>query len=225
VRKAKNLLTKFLTVAALVGLGMAYSAKADSVTLSVATYYAGPTGEIDNPFSVTNSTVGANSISRFSLTTAGAAGNLTLDTTGNPGLTLTSTTAGLYNVTLYGATNTMVTGTTLNTGTYSFSNSQDYFGILATPTQFPGSGSCAIANQYCTTGTSPSDVVTINVAATGLVTITSSSMELVAGVSSPPPNNSVPEIDPKNGMSAFALLAGAVLIMRGRRKKAQEVAV
>ena len=29
----------------------------------------------------------------------------------------------------------------------------------------------------------------------------------------------VPEIDPTTGMTAFALVAGAVLIIRGRRKK------
>ena len=29
----------------------------------------------------------------------------------------------------------------------------------------------------------------------------------------------VPEIDPSSGMSAFALLAGAVALIRGRRKK------
>ena len=30
---------------------------------------------------------------------------------------------------------------------------------------------------------------------------------------------SVPEIDPSSGMSALALIAGAVLLIRGRRKK------
>jgi hypothetical protein len=30
---------------------------------------------------------------------------------------------------------------------------------------------------------------------------------------------SVPEIDPSSGMSALALLAGAVVLIRGRRKK------
>jgi hypothetical protein len=29
----------------------------------------------------------------------------------------------------------------------------------------------------------------------------------------------VPEIDPTTGMAAFALVAGAVLVIRGRRKK------
>ncbi len=40
----------------------------------------------------------------------------------------------------------------------------------------------------------------------------------VAGVMSavPPP---IPEIDPSSGVSAVAMIAGALLIVRGRRKK------
>jgi hypothetical protein len=40
---------------------------------------------------------------------------------------------------------------------------------------------------------------------------------LCAGPAPPPPT--VPEIDPSSSMAALALIAGAVLVIRGRRKK------
>jgi hypothetical protein len=207
--KTRIFLTKLLAVAALAGFGIAHSAKADSVSFATTVYYAGPSSDgTDNPFGVVNPI--GNAISTLAITPAGAAGTLTFNTSGNPGVSLTGTD---FTVMLYGATNTIVTGTTLNTGVYTFNSASDYFGV-ATVGGTTGFG--CTAGQTCNTGSNPLDVTTINVAASGVITVSSSSLELVAKQTTPA---GVPEIDPTSAMSPLALLAGAAMMIRGRRKK------
>jgi PEP-CTERM motif len=180
--KTRSFLTKLLTVAALVGLGVAYSAKADSVSFSTTVYYAGPPGEVDNPYGVNNA-AGANPISGLLIGTSGATGTVTFNTTGNPGV---SVTGADFTINLFGSTNTIVTGTTLNTGTYTFSSSSDYFG-LASKNGSTGFG-CS-SGQTCNAGANPADVVTINVSAAGVVTLASSSLEVVFKQAVPEPSS------------------------------------
>jgi hypothetical protein len=219
--KHSSFLFKLIAAAVVFGLGTAYSAKADSYSFSSTVYYAGPTTDPsappDNPFGVTNPVIG-NAISGLALTSAGGQGTLTFNTNGNPGVSITSATPGLFTVNLYGAAaSSIVTGTTLNAGTYNFSDANDYFGIA---TAGGSTGFGCTAGQACNTGTSPVDVTTITVGPSGLITVSSSSLELVAD---PAPPAGVPEIDPKNAMVPFALLAGVVLLVRGRRPKSAVV--
>jgi hypothetical protein len=192
-----NVLTRFLTVGILVGLGMAAAAKADSVTDNVQVYYVGPESG-DNPYGLINS--GGNTLSYVGMTTGGAAGTLGVNTTGNPGISLVSNTPGVFNIQLYGNTSGIISGGQLVTGTYSFDSSSDTFAI----------------NGSSNTGVNPVDIATINVASNGIVTLQSDSLEVVTQVSDPSP---APEIDPENAMSAFALIAIAVPVVRSRRRK------
>jgi hypothetical protein len=185
-------------VIVLAGLGMAAAAKADSVTDSnVQVYYVGPESG-DNPFGLTNS--GGDALSYVGMTPSGVAGTLTVNTTGNPGISLVSNTPGALNIQLYGNTSGIVSGGQLVTGTYTFDSASDTFAI----------------NGSSNTGTNPTDIATINVASNGLVTLQSDSLEVVTQVSDPSP---APEIDPANAMSAFALIAIAMPLVRSRRKK------
>jgi hypothetical protein len=194
---------RLLTLAALMVLGAALSAKADDVLTYTNTqvYYVG-TDSTYNPFQLTNSI--GNPISILNMTPMGAPGTLTFNTSGNPGVSLVSNTPGLFNVQLFGNTSGIISGGQLVAGTtYTFNSSQDTFTI----------------NGYTNSGSDPIDGVTIDVAANGVVTLSSSSLELATDpvqVSSP---TGVPEIDPTTGFSAFTLISGAVLIIRGRRKK------
>jgi archaellum component FlaF (FlaF/FlaG flagellin family) len=185
-----------LIVATLVSLGMAYSTKADTLTFAgIQVYYAGdPSEGMDNPWGVTNP--GGNAISILGMTPAGAPGTLTFDTGGNPGVSLVSSTPGLFDVNLYGDTTNIISAGKLVTGSYTFNSPSDTFEI----------------NGFTNAGANPVDAVTINVAADGVVTLGSSSLELVTD-----PPSGVPEVDPTSAMSPPALLAGAVLIIRGRR--------
>lgn len=194
---------RLLALAALMVFGAAFSAKADDVLTYTNTqvYYVG-TDSTYNPWGLTNSI--GNPISILNMTSAGAAGTLTFDTSGNPGVSLVSNTPGLFNVQLYGDTSGMINNGQLVTGTYTFNSSQDTFSI----------------NGYTNSGSDPIDGVTINVAANGVVTLSSSSLELaMEPTTDAPPSGGAPEIDPATGMSAFTLISGAVLIIRGRRKK------
>jgi len=195
--KSINVLTRFLTAVILVGLGMAAAVKADSVTDNVQVYYVGPESG-DNPYGLINS--GGNTLSYVGMTTGGAAGTLSVNTTGNPGISLVSNTPGVFNVQLYGNTSGIVSGGQLVTGTYSFDSSSDTFAI----------------NGASNTGANPVDIATINVASNGIVTLQSDSLEVVTQVGDPSP---APEIDPANAMSAFALVAIAVPVVRSRRRK------
>jgi hypothetical protein len=51
----------------------------------------------------------------------------------------------------------------------------------------------------------------------GMLLVLGTSTVLMAGVITSPPTT--PEIDPTTGVAAMALLAGAALIIRGRREK------
>ena len=204
--KTGSLLTKFLAVAAFLGLGMMHSAKADSVTINSNFYYAGPsTDGADNPFGIVN--VGGNAISTLAITSAGAPGTLVFNTSGNPGVSLTGAD---FTVSLFGPVNTIVTGSTLNTGTYTFNSASDYFGIKSAGGT---TGFGCLAGQTCNTSANPQDIVTINVAANGVVTLSSSSLEVVTQAQPA----GVPEIDPTSSLSPLALLVGAAMIIRGRR--------
>ncbi len=192
---------RLLTLAALMVLGTAFSVKADALTYTdTQVYYVG-TDSTYNPFGLTNSI--GNSISILNMTSAGAAGTLIFNTSGNPGVSLVSNTPGLFNVQLFGNTSGMISGGQLVAGTYTFNSTQDTFTI----------------NGYTNTGSDPIDGVTIDVAANGVVTLSSSSLELATQpVADPSPATGAPEIDPSTGLSAFTLIFGAVLIIRGRRK-------
>lgn len=196
---------RLLTLAALMVLGTAFSAKADDMLTYTNTqvYYVGPSSDgTDNPFGLTNSI--GNSISILNMTSAGAPGTLVFNTSGNPGVSLVSNTPGLFDVSLYGNTSGMISGGQLVAGSYTFNSSLDTFDI----------------NGYTNSGSDPIDGVTIDVAANGVVTLSSSSLELATQpVADAPPATGAPEIDPSTGMSAFTLISGAVLIIRGRRKK------
>jgi hypothetical protein len=224
MKQSKRFLTKLIAATALFGLGIAYSAKADSVSFTSTVYYVGPTTDPsappDNPYGLVNTTPG-NPISVLGITSAGGAGTLTFNTNGNPGVSLTSATPGLFTVNLYGAAASgIVTGTTLNAGSYSFNAPNDYFGIATVGgTTNPGCNT----GQACNPGSNPTAITTITVGPGGLVTVSSSSFELVAAPTSTP--SGVPEVDPKNAMVPFVLLAGAALVFRGRRTKSAEVGV
>ena len=226
MKNASNFLARLIAVAALLGLGLAHSAKADNVdTFTSQVYYAGPSTDPsappDNPYGVVNTTPG-NPIAGFALTSAGAQGTFTFDTNGNPGVQLVSTAPGLFTVDMYGAAaSTMVNASgQLVTGTYTFNSSQDYFGIESAG---GSTGFGCLSMQSCNTSGNPLDVTTINVVQGGIVTVSSSSLELVAAVTNTP--TGAPEVDPKNAMVPLVLLAGAVLVFRGRRTKSVEVGV
>lgn len=195
--KSMNVLTRFLGIIILASFGMAAAAKADSVTDNVQVYYVGPESG-DNPFGLTNPT--GNTLSYVGMTPSGAAGILTVNTSGTPGISLVSTTPGTYNIQLYGNTSGIISGGQLVTGTYSFNSASDTFAI----------------NGASNTGTNPTDIATINVASNGIVTLQSDSLEVVTSVGEP---SSAPEIDPANAMSAFALIGIAVSVIRSRRRK------
>jgi hypothetical protein len=207
-------MTKLLTLAALAGLGMLHVAKADSYSETSTFYYAGPeTGTTDNPFSIVN--VGGNAASTLNLTNAGVSGTLTINTVTNPAITLTGAD---FSVTLYGVPNGLLSSGKLVTGTYNFSSGSDYFGI-ETAGNGATTGFGCNAGQTCNVGANPVDQVTLNVAANGVVTLSSSSLELVTQVSTQP-TTGVPEIDPSSALSPLALLGCAVMIFRGRRRPA-----
>jgi hypothetical protein len=211
--KTRNLMTKLLAVAVLAGLGMVHAAKADSYMETSTFYYAGPeTGTTDNPFSIVN--VGGNAASTLNLTNAGSTGTLSINTVTNPAISLTGSQ---FTVTLYGVPNTLLSGGNLVTGTYNFNSSFDYFGI-ETAGNGATTGFGCNAGQTCNVGANPVDQVTLNVAANGVVTLQSSSLELVTKVSSV--TTGVPEIDPSSALSPLALLGGVMMIFRGRRRLA-----
>jgi len=208
MKSARSFVMKLATVTVLAVFGMGFAAYADSVTLNSTFYYAGPeTGTTDNPFSIVNAN--GNAISTLALTSAGSSGTLVLNTTGNPGISLTGSD---FTVQLYGNTSAMVTGSTINTGTYTFNSASDYFGIETAggTTGYGGAGLCN-TGQTCNSGSNPIDDVTINVAQNGVVTLQSSSLELVA--------SDVPEMDRSNALASLVLVGGVVTIFRGRRKK------
>jgi len=208
--KTRNLMTKLSAVVVLAGLGMVHVAKADSYSETSTFYYAGPeTGTTDNPFSITN--VGGNLASTMNLTNAGSTGTLSINTVTNPAISLTGSQ---FTVTLYGVPNGMLSGGSLVTGTYNFSSGTDYFGI-ETAGNGATTGFGCNAGQTCNVGGNPIDQVTLNVAANGVVTLQSSSLELVTKVSSV---TGVPEINPSSALSPLALLGCAVMIFRGRRR-------
>jgi hypothetical protein len=205
----KNFLTKLLAVAVLIGLGVAYSAKADSYSTTTTFYYVGPSTDgppPDNPYGLTNSI--GNPISGLAITSAGSTGTLTVNTA--TGITLTGTD---FTVNLVGS-NSIVSGGALVTGTYTFTSASDYYGMA---TALGNTVGACNPGQNCNMGSSPGDVFTVNVSGAGIVTISSSSLELAAMPSGGP--SGVPEIDPSSAMSSLALLAGLVMIMRGRRKE------
>jgi hypothetical protein len=217
--KTRNLMTKLSAVVVLAGLGMVHVAKADSYSETSTFYYAGPeTGTTDNPFSITN--VGGNLASTMNLTNAGSTGTLSINTVTNPAISLTGSQ---FTVTLYGVPNGLLNGSgQLVTGTYNFNSASDYFGIESAGngavTGFYGSPAVACnTGQICNGTADPIDQVTLNVAANGVVTLQSSSLELVTKVSSVA---GVPEIDPSSALSPLALLGCAVMIFRGRRRLA-----
>jgi len=196
------------TMAVLLVLGTAFSAKADSMLTFTNTqvFYVGP-DSTTNPWSLTNS--GGDTATYVGMPSTGSPGTLTFNTAGNPGVSLVSNTpsgtTGYYSVQLYGDTSSMIKNGQLATGTYTFNSSSDSFAIGGVPAQ---------------TGADPIDYATINVAANGVVTLSSSSLELaMQPTTDAPPAGGAPEIDPATGMSAFTLISGAVLIIRGRRKK------
>lgn len=226
MKNVKNYLTRLIAVTVLFGFGMAYSAKADNISsFTSQVYYAGPatdpTSPPDNPYGVVNTTPG-NAISGFALTYAGSQGTLTFDTNGNPGVAITSATPGLFTVDLYGTAASGIVNSSgqLVAGVYTFSDANDYFGIAEAG---GGTGGGCITGQACNTGTSPADVTTITVGPGGLVTVSSSSLELVSQISNTP--TGAPEVDPRNAMVPFALLGGAVLVIRGRRTKSNEMGI
>ena len=225
MKKNRSFLLKLIAAAVVFGMGTVYSAKADNVSFTSQVYYVGPstdpTSPPDNPYGLTNTTTTGNPISGLALTSAGVQGTLTFNTNGNPGVSITSATPGLFTVNLYGAAaSSIVSGGNLVAGTYTFSDPNDYFGIATAG----GSTSFGcLTGQICNTTGDPKDTANITVGPGGVVTVTSSSLELVAAVTDPP--SGVPEIDPKNAMVPFVLLAGAVLVFRGRRTKSAEVGV
>jgi hypothetical protein len=194
-----------LTLAALIVLGTAFTAKADTLTFAnTQVYYVGDASDgVINPFGLTNP--GGNPISVLGMTSAGSAGTLVFDTGGTPGVSLVSNAPGLFDVQLYGDTSGIISGGKLVTGVYTFDSASDTFTV----------------NGYTNSGVNPTDYVTINVAANGVVTVQSDSLELAVDPPPPPsdpPTTGVPEVDPTTSMSAFTLIAGAVFMIRGRRK-------
>jgi hypothetical protein len=216
--KTRNLMTKLLAVAVLAGLGMVHAAKADSYTETSTFYYAGPDTADDPTLGITNAS--GNTDSTFNLTSAGSTGTLSINTVTNPAISLTGSQ---FTVTLYGVPNGLLNGSgQLVTGTYTFNSASDYFGIESAGngavTGFYGSPAVACnTGQICNGTADPIDQVTLNVAANGVVTLQSSSLELVTKVSSVA---GVPEIDPSSALSPLALLGCAVMIFRGRRRLA-----
>jgi hypothetical protein len=205
-------MTKLLAVAVLAGLGMVHAAKADSYTETSTFYYAGPDTADDPTLGITNAS--GNTDSTFNLTSAGSTGTLSINTVTNPAISLTGSQ---FTVTLYGVPNTLLSGGNLVTGTYNFNSSFDYFGI-ETAGNGATTGFGCNAGQTCNVGANPVDQVTLNVAANGVVTLQSSSLELVTKVSSV--TTGVPEIDPSSALSPLALLGGVMMIFRGRRRLA-----
>ena len=108
---------------------------------------------------------------------------------------------------LLGLVNTIVTGLTINPGTYTFNSASDYFGLktVGGTTAFG-----CLTGQTCNTTADPEDIVTINVAQNGVVTLSSSSLEVVA---------LVPENDPRSPIAPLVLLVGAAMLIGERRQK------
>ena len=210
--KTRNLMTKLLAVAVLAGLGMVHAAKADSYTETSTFYYAGPDTADDPTIGVSN--LSGNADNTINLTPTGITGTLSINTVTNPAISLTGAD---FTVTLYGVPNGLLNGSgQLVTGTYSFNSALDYFGV-ETAGNGATTGFMCNAGQTCNVGANPVDQVTLNVAANGVVTLQSSSLELVTKVSSVA---GVPEINPSSALSPLALLGCAVMIFRGRRRLA-----
>jgi hypothetical protein len=206
-------MTKLLAVAVLAGLGMVHAAKADSYMETSTFYYAGPDTADDPTLGITNAS--GNADSTFNLTSAGSTGTLSINTVTNPAISLTGSQ---FTVTLYGVPNGLLNGSgQLVTGFYNFNSASDYFGI-ETAGNGATTGFGCNAGQSCNVGANPVDQVTLNVAANGVVTLQSSSLELVTKVSSV--TTGVPEINPSSALSPLALLGCAVMIFRGRRRLA-----
>ncbi len=211
--KTRNIMTKLLAVAVLAGLGMVHAAKADSYMETSTFYYAGPDTADDPTLGITNAS--GNADSTFNLTSAGSTGTLSINTVTNPAISLTGSQ---FTVTLYGVPNGLLNGSgQLVTGFYNFNSASDYFGI-ETAGNGATTGFGCNAGQSCNVGANPVDQVTLNVAANGVVTLQSSSLELVTKVSSV--TTGVPEINPSSALSPLALLGCAVMIFRGRRRLA-----
>jgi hypothetical protein len=193
-----NLLRRFVTIAILAGLGMVGSAKADTLQYTnQQVYYVGPEST-DNPWGLTNPT--GNTASYVGFTSAGTTATMTLSTTGTPGVSVISNTPGAtLDIQLYGNTNAMIVGGQLQNGVYSFSSTQDVFSV----------------NGSSNTGPDPTDFATITVS-NGIVQLQSASLGVVTQINADPP--AVPEIDPTNATSAFALIGFAAAMVRGRRR-------
>jgi hypothetical protein len=192
---------------------MVHAAKADSYMETSTFYYAGPDTTDDPTIGVSN--LSGNADNTINLTPTGITGTLSINTVTNPAISLTGAD---FTVTLYGVPNGLLNGSgQLVTGTYSFNSALDYFGV-ETAGNGATTGFMCNAGQTCNVGANPVDQVTLNVAANGVVTLQSSSLELVTQVSTVA--GGVPEIDPSSALSPLALLGGAVMIFRGRRRLA-----
>jgi len=196
MKKCNTGLLKCLSLFAVLCFGMAYSAKADTFSSTVTVYY------VDNPtdtgaasfnaWGLTNS--GGDSAvtgtTPLAITSAGDVENVSLSTSNTEGVAVGTITGTDFTLELYNppssAPGPTVTGTTLNAGAYVYDSCLDYFGAkTASGTTGDGTGcpnaygyGACMTGQICNAGSSPNDVVTINVAANGVVTIASSSLEI-----------------------------------------------
>jgi len=197
MRNSTSFLLKCLALFAVVCFGMAYSAKADTWSATVTVYYVAPTDPSYNPWGLTNP--GGDATSWLAITPAGDTENVSFSTSAAQGVAVGTITGSDFTIELFNPPvsepGPIVTGTTLNPGTYVFNSCLDYFGAKTSGGNTTTTTGCAgdanygnepcMTGQICNAGTSPNDVVTINVAANGVVTVQSSSMEVAFSPETP----------------------------------------
>jgi len=190
MKKCNTGLLKCLSLFAVLCFGMAYSAKADTFSSTVTVYYVDPSATSYNPWGLTNpGGDSATGSTPLAITSAGDVENVSFSTSNTEGVAVGSITGTDFTLELYNPpsseTGPIVTGTTLNTGTYVFDSCSDYYGAVTKNSTTGFGGSCnppgyisCITGQICNAGSNPNDTVTINVAANGVVTVASSSLEV-----------------------------------------------